>query len=102
MSDLITAAEESAQPQQVRPHLVILGAGASRAAFPNGERHGRRLPLMADFAEIVPVGPILESTGIDWRRKNFEEVYSLLSENSDHRSVQNELEEAVLKYFSDL
>jgi len=25
-----------------RPHVVLLGAGASRAAFPRGERNGKR------------------------------------------------------------
>jgi hypothetical protein len=99
---LVTAAEEVADLRHVRPHLVIIGAGASRAAFPSGERNGRRLPLMADFGEIVPVAPMLEKSGIDWRRKNFEEVYSLISENAEHRVLQTEIEKAVFDYFSEL
>jgi hypothetical protein len=95
-----TAAEEIAQPRPVRPHLVILGAGASRAAFPNGEQSGRRLPLMADFTEIVPVAPVLRRSGIDYQGKNFEEVYSLLSEKAGYRAVQTELEEVIFNYFS--
>lgn len=35
------------------PHVVILGAGASRAAFPYGNAKGRRLPVMADLADCV-------------------------------------------------
>ncbi len=100
--NLVTAAEEIADFRQVRPHLVILGAGASRAAFPQGELHGHRLPLMADFTEIVPVAPILEKSGINWRSKNFEEVYSSLSENPERRILQRDLEEAVFSYFSEL
>jgi hypothetical protein len=95
-----TAAEEIAHPRPVRPHLVILGAGASRAVFPNGEQSGHRLPLIADFTEIVPVAPILEQSGIDWKGRNFEEIYSLLSEKEEHRAVLRELEEAVFNYFS--
>jgi hypothetical protein len=92
---VVTAADEIAQPQLVRPHLVVLGAGTSRAAFPQGERYGRQLPLMADFAEIVPVADILQKGGIDWRGKTFEEVYSLLSENQDYCTARSELESAV-------
>ena len=36
-----------------RPHVVILGAGASLAAFPNGDANGIRLPLMLDFIEKI-------------------------------------------------
>ncbi len=99
---LVTAAEEIADFRPVRPHLVVIGAGASRAAFPLGEVQGRRLPLMADFAEIVPVAHILQKSGIEWHGKNFEEVYSLLSENPEHRTLQRDLEEAVFDYFSEL
>ncbi len=97
-----TAAEEIANPRAVRPHLVILGAGASRAAFPEGEGSGRRLPLMADFTEIVPVASILNKSGIDWHGKNFEEVYTLISQNTEQTEVQRKLEDAVFTYFSDL
>ena len=99
---LITAAEEVADFRHVRPHLVIVGAGASRAAFPSGERNGRRVPLMVDFAEIVPVAPVLQESGIDWQGKNFEEVYSLISENQEHRVLQAKIEKVVFDYFSEL
>ena len=98
----LTAAEEIADFRQVRPHLVVLGAGASRAAFPDGELQGRQLPIMSDFTEIVPVAPILDKAGIDWRGKNFENLYSLLSEDSKYRAVQAELEQVVFDYFADL
>jgi hypothetical protein len=99
---LVTAAEEVADFRHVRPHLVIIGAGASRAAFPSGERNGRRLPLMVDFAEIVPVGTILQKSGIEWKGKNFEEIYSLISEKPEHPSLQTGIEKAVSDYFSEL
>jgi len=99
---LVTTAEEIKDFRQVRPHLVIIGAGASRAAFPYGERNGRRLPLMTDFGEIVLIGPVLEESGIDWRGKNFEEVYSSISENSKHRLLKTNIEKVVSDYFSEL
>jgi hypothetical protein len=99
---LVTAAEEIADFQNVRPHLVVLGAGASRAAFPDGERNARRLPLMVDFTEIVPVASILEKSGIDYRGKNFEEVYSLISERAEHADLRSQIKRAVFAYFADL
>jgi hypothetical protein len=57
---------------------------------------------MADFGEIVPVAPILEKSGIDWRGKHFEEVYSLISESPAHHVLQTEVEKAVFDYFSEL
>ena len=32
-------------------HVVILGAGASKASFPDGDSNGYKLPLMNDFAK---------------------------------------------------
>src|SRR6202022_1132903 len=92
---LVTAAEEIAAFRHVRPPLVTTGAGASRGAFPSGERNGRRLPLMVDFAEIVPVGPILQKSGIEWKGKNFEDIYSLISEKPQHRDLLTQVEKAV-------
>jgi hypothetical protein len=42
------------------PHVYILGAGASVAAFPNGERNGKKLPLMSNFVEVVGLKHVLE------------------------------------------
>src|SRR5436190_220154 len=39
-------AEEIAQVKVQRPHVVILGAGASLASLPNGDKNGKSLPLM--------------------------------------------------------
>ena len=47
----VSAQQEIEQIEMGRPHVVILGAGASYAAFPNGDMHGRKLPLMNNFVE---------------------------------------------------
>jgi hypothetical protein len=85
-----------------RPHVVVLGAGASRAAFPRGERAGRHLPLMSDFVEIVPVKEILHRSGICFETQNFEDIYSKLILKPDKAAVREALEEAVFSYFSSL
>ncbi|MBU0679170.1 MAG: hypothetical protein KJ626_13785 [Verrucomicrobia bacterium] len=35
------------------PHVVLLGAGASRAAFPHGDKNGKQLPLLDDLPELL-------------------------------------------------
>ncbi len=100
--DEVTAEQEVSQVRMHQPHVVILGAGASRAAFPNGERNGHKLPLMSDFLRIVLVAPVLEGIGIDYTRENFEQVYALLANDPAQRDVRDQLESVVHAYFSSL
>lgn len=41
------------------PHIVIVGAGGSRAACPEGDQNGRHLPVMADLIDTVGLRPLL-------------------------------------------
>ena len=50
--------------------VVLLGAGASLAAFPNGDRDGRRLPLMDHVIELVGFAPRLDEAGINWKSRD--------------------------------
>src|SRR2546426_6693779 len=97
-----SVADEIAQVSMGRPHVVLLGAGASRAAFPNGERNGRRLPLMLDFADIVPVAPIFAEAGIPLGGRNFEDAYTELALAADKTSLRDAVERVVFDYFASL
>ena len=70
-----------------RPHVVILGAGASYAAFLNGDRNGRTLPLMANLAEVVGMEDTLREWGIDYKR-NFEDIFSELYEKGEAGKIK--------------
>jgi hypothetical protein len=85
-----------------RPHVVLLGAGASRAGLPDGDANGRRLPLMSDFVEIVPVSDVLKTAGISYAGRNFEELYSELCTEPRNAHVRADLEHAIFGYFSSL
>lgn len=74
-----TVAEEIAEVSMERPHVVLLGPGASRAAFPHGERFGRLLPVMADILNVMSVDQILSTAGIHTEGGNFEDIYSKLA-----------------------
>jgi hypothetical protein len=84
-----------------RPHLVLLGAGASLAAFTNGEKNGMELPLMNNFVETVNgLSDYLDEYGIDYLGKNFEDLYSSLYDNSRYDEIRQAVEELIYDYFA--
>jgi hypothetical protein len=85
-----------------RPHLVILGAGASLQAFPRGDKNGRALPVMNNLVETVGLGDELESAGVDWKGKNFEDLYSSIVGDLRYRDLRDHLETGIYKYFATL
>lgn len=94
--------QEIQQLEMERPHLVILGAGASRAAFPDGEKNSKQLPLMNDLVNVVGVRKLLSDAGVDTNGQNFEEIYAKLFEDETHHGIGQQLEDAVYEYFSSL
>jgi hypothetical protein len=90
------------KPENGGRHVVILGAGASVAAFPQGDANGRRLPTMDNLTAILGLGPSLERTGLTHEGLNFEAVYSDLHTKSPDSPSIREINEAVYAYFGEL
>lgn len=44
-----------------RPHVVILGAGASVAAIPNGDKNGKKISVMNDFFQKTNTEYLLDN-----------------------------------------
>ncbi len=89
-------------PHVKRPHVVILGAGASRAACPNGDRHGQKLPLMKDLVSIVGIEAVLRQAGVSEPYDDFEAIYSGLTRDSHHADSVLQVEQVVFDYFAGL
>lgn len=86
-----------------RPHVVILGAGASFAAMPNGDRHGHPLPVMVNLIETLGLNSILKQCGVDESHNaNFEEVYASLCDDPKHTPALREIASRIEHYFSNL
>ena len=83
------------------PHVVIVGAGASRAACPNGDRNGKTLPLMTDLIDVVELRPLLNENGLDADVENFETIYSQIVE-SGNLNLARRLEKRVHSYCASL
>lgn len=85
---------------KVSSHTFLLGAGASLAAFPNGDKYGRKIPLMKDFVEIVGLEDLLDESGIDYSNQNIEEIYDFLYSKDPSSSLIQELNTRIVNYFS--
>ena len=85
-----------------RPHVVILGAGASVAAFPDGDGNGKKLPVINNLIEILGINELLEKYSIDAAGKDFEELYSdLVVEGKENEAIK-EIDRQVREYFGSL
>lgn len=94
--------QEINQIEMQRPHLVILGTGASLAAFKNGDKNGKRLPLMNNFIDNLGLKTIINDCTLKCQTSNFEEIYSEVHENLDNQIVLKELERIIYEYFQSL
>lgn len=83
-----------------RPHVFILGAGASIATFPNGDRNGIELPLMYNFVEVLGLDSLFKKHDIDYQGKNFEVIYAHLYSDPKYVDLTKKLEAAIYSYFS--
>lgn len=103
MSDLeVSIEQEISQIAMGKPHVVLVGAGASRAALPHGDRSGKRMPLMGDFTEIVPVARTLERAGVQNPHTNFELQYAAIASDPSKSDLRTELEHIIYSYFNSL
>ena len=87
------------EPRPLRPHVVILGAGASRAAFPAGDARGRPIPLMDDLVEVLGLTDLLDRYRVEHIHRNFEAVYAEICSEPSHVRLRTDLEDAVYQYF---
>jgi hypothetical protein len=80
------------------PHVVILGAGASKAAFPRGDPNGRIVPVMTQLSECLGLTASLKSAGFA-EPTNFEAIYDELVTTGSNPTLAEEIERRVRIYF---
>lgn len=101
--DIITAQQLIDAPRDMRPHVVLLGAGASRAAFPKGDPTGKRIPVMDDLVDILGLQRLLDEAGPEIELgRNFEAIYSQLDSHPKYIHIIKTIEAHIDDYFSDL
>lgn len=83
-----------------KPHVVILGAGASCAAIPNGDKYGRKIPVMKGFLNALKLEYLLDGVKLRTDSDNIEDIYSELSERPECASIVQEIEAAIVREMS--
>ena len=84
------------------PHLVIVGAGASLAAFPESDKNGKKLPLMSNFVKILNLQSDLNNCSILSSDKNVEIILAELAERPENIEILNRIKSKIYNYFSSL
>ncbi|HSC54245.1 MAG TPA: hypothetical protein VLC98_11505 [Phnomibacter sp.] len=83
------------------PHVVILGAGASLAAFPEGDKNGIRLPLMNSLVDALQLEELIPKQYSPFL-SDFEKLYSSIANDSSQYELKQIIENKVYQYFYDL
>lgn len=83
-----------------RPHVFILGAGATIAAIPHGDKNGLKCSVMNNFIEELNLSPLLASVKLKTTSSNLEDIYSELDSIPEYSSVKDELENQIIRKFS--
>lgn len=95
----VSIEEEINQVEVGKPHLVILGAGASLAAFPDGDKNGKKLPVMNNFIQTLGLEGLIKKSDISISSNNFEEIYSAMHKKPELAELRQDLEKIIYDYF---
>lgn len=85
-----------------KPHLFILGAGATKACIPNGDKNNNSSPVMKDFLKTIGKEDILDGIELETTSNNIETIYSELHEKPEYSSKVKEIENAIVEHFSNM
>lgn len=89
-------------PKKSKPHTVILGAGASRQAFLDGDANGRMVPLMTDLIKILELEKVFKEKNIEFKGKDFEKIQTTISVLDSKSEILEIIDKKVRAYFNNL
>lgn len=86
------------------PHVVILGAGASKAAMPEGDKFGKKIPLLDEIPAIKALAPEWELliSKVCPPPGNFESIFSWIKQKDIYSSQLSKIENIIESYFEGL
>jgi len=82
-----------------RPHLFILGAGATKATIPNGDKYGRQSPVMENFMHEIGIVGLLDGVKLKTKSRNIEAIYSELASKPEYAGVVRKIEEGIVAHY---
>jgi hypothetical protein len=84
------------------PHTVILGAGASIAAYIDWGKTGPALPSMQDLIDVLTLREEVTKAGYDPNTVGFEALYDELATSKKNEQLRRLIENRTVEYFSSL
>jgi hypothetical protein len=97
----VTIEQEIADTSAGKPHVILLGAGASYAALPNGDKNGKPVPLLREVADKLALVDDFPEDLKDMSVEDFEQAYSRLYERGQSDELQS-INAKVHGYFAEL
>lgn len=86
----------------MRAHTVILGAGATMATIPNGDKNGKKSAVMDGMIQKLALDDLLKNVTLETKSSNIEDIYSELYTKSEYKEIVVELEKRLYDYFDSL
>lgn len=86
----------------MRAHTVILGAGATIATIPNGDKNGKKSAVMNGMLQELALDDLLEGVKLDTKSNNIEDIYSELHMKPEYKEVVAKVEKRLYDYFDSL
>lgn len=91
--------EEIDDTSMRKPHILLLGAGASRAALPNGDKRGTPVPLLRDVAASLKLEDLFPDDLRAVAQDDFESAYSQLYDRVGTTGIIETIDAKVAAYF---
>jgi hypothetical protein len=86
-----------------RPHLVIIGAGATLDTIPDGDKNKNKSPVMKGFFKELGLEYLLEDINLHTTSDNLEAIYSELYDRGDEcKTVRENLENKIWNHYNKL
>lgn len=82
-----------------RPHLFILGAGATKATIPNGDKYGRQSPVMENFLREIGIESLLNGVKLKTKSHNIEAIYSELATKPEYADIITKIEKGIVSHY---
>ena len=89
-----------AEIMRSRPHLFILGAGATKATIPNGDKYGRQSPVMENFMQEIGIDGLLDGVKLKTKSNNIEAIYSELASKPEYTDVVRQIEDGIVEVYA--
>ena len=97
----VSVQEEVEKVFMGKPHVVLLGAGASKAALPKGDKNGKSIPILREVASELNLSKYFPSDLTDLSRTDFEAAYSKLHSMGISPELES-IDKSIAEYFSSL